>query len=258
MKCPYCLSDRLQILHHGKDNVYQCMVCRSNVKVFCDAVDVYDGNYFRQHYEQIYGKSYEEDEPMIRSYADRRLRIIRKLVPSGFLVDVGAAYGFFLDEAFRLGYTVAGVEIHDPSVRYLQDRFGYPVYRSLELVDTPIDVVTAWFTVEHFPDVEVFMEGLLAKLKIGGCLALGLPNGYGAFARFNRKGYLEKRPGEHCTEPSLKGIRIFLKRYGFEIVHEEIFGLHPERIGLPPTSFWQRIQKQLRLGDTFEVYAVRK
>ncbi len=258
MRCPYCLSERLRVWHRGKDTLYQCRKCKSNIKVFCSAVDVYDEAYFQDHYEQVYGKSYEEDEPMIRTYAQRRLSFIHSICPKGFLVDFGAAYGFFLDEAHRMGYEVAGVEIHDASIRYLRDRFGYPVYRSLDLVEGTVDVVTAWFTLEHIPNIEAFMETLQSKLRAGGVLALGLPNGYGAFARFNPREYIVRRPLEHCTEPSLKGIEIFLKRFGFRIVREEIFGLHPERVGLPSTHFWQSLQKRLRLGDTFEVYAVRE
>ncbi|MFN3659655.1 MAG: class I SAM-dependent methyltransferase [Brevinematales bacterium] len=258
MKCPYCLSTRVRLWHQDRDRLYQCLECRSNIKVFCSAVDVYDEAYFHDHYEQVYGKSYEEDEPMIRGYALRRLKEIRKHVPSGMLVDVGAAYGFFLDEAHQLGYEVAGVEIHEASIRYIHDRFGYPVYRSLELVEESVDVVTAWFTLEHMMDIEGFMETLVRKLRSGGCLALGLPNGYGAFARFRSCEYLVRRPVEHCTEPSLKGIYTLLKRWGFRVVHEEIFGLHPERVGLPSTAFWQNLQKRLRLGDTFEVYAVKQ
>ncbi|URA10448.1 class I SAM-dependent methyltransferase [Thermospira aquatica] len=258
MRCPYCLSDHLRVWHRSKNTLYQCLKCKSNIKVFCSAVDVYDETYFQDHYEQVYGKSYEEDEPMIRTYARRRLSIIQSILSKGFLVDVGAAYGFFLDEAHMAGYDVAGVEIHEGSIRYVRDRFGYPLYRSLDLVEGTIDVVTAWFTLEHIQDIENFMDIFGKKLRAGGCLALGLPNGYGAFARFNPKKYLSCRPEEHCTEPSLKGIEIFLKRFGFRIVREEIFGLHPERMGLPPTHFWQQLQKRLRLGDTFEVYAVRE
>lgn len=257
MKCPYCLSTRVRVWQEGRDKLYQCLTCRSNIKVFCSPSDVYDDAYFQEHYEKVYGKSYEEDEPMIRMYAMRRLKEIQRWVSSGMLVDVGAAYGFFLDEARRMGYEVVGVEIHEASIRYVQDRFGYPVYRSLELVEGSVDVVTAWFTLEHVMDIEAFMEIVKAKLRPGGCLALGLPNGYGAFARFSKKQYCIQRPEEHCTEPSLKGIKKLLARYGFRIVCEEIFGLHPERVGLPPTPFWKNLQKWLRLGDTFEVYALR-
>ncbi|MCX7883052.1 MAG: class I SAM-dependent methyltransferase [Brevinematales bacterium] len=258
MRCPYCLSSHVRLWHADGDRLYQCRRCHSNIKLFCSPVDVYDETYFQEHYEQVYGKSYEEDEPMIRSYALRRLKEIQKYVPGGVLVDIGAAYGFFLDEARRVGYEVMGVEIHEGSIRYIQDRFGYPVYRSLELVEGDVDVVTAWFTLEHMMDIEGVMQMVVSKLRVGGCLALGLPNGYGAFARFRKREYFRCRPVEHCTEPSLKGIRALLKRYHLRIVHTEIFGLHPERIGLPSRRFWQNLQKKLRLGDTFEVYAVKQ
>ena len=258
MKCPYCLSERLRVWRKAKDTIYQCEKCHSNIKVFHQAIDVYDDAYFGEHYEQVYGKSYEEDEPIIRSYSRRRLATIKEIVPSGHLVDVGAAYGFFADEAHQMGYDVSAVEIHDASIRYMQDRFGYPVYRSLELITQPVDIITLWFTMEHFPDVNAFMDTVKNSLRQGGCLALGLPNGYGSFARFCPSEYLKKRPIEHHTEPSLKGISCFLKRHGFRVVHEEIFGLHPERIGLPNTALFKNVLKITRLGDTFEVYAVKQ
>lgn len=177
--------------------------------------------------------------------------------PTPRLLDVGSALGFFLDEARVLGFRPEGVEISEYARNFCEKEFSIPVYADISSVQGLYDVITLWFTLEHMAAPEGFLKEVSALLAPGGMIALGLPNGNGAFSRFNPKAYFRARPSEHEFEPSPKGLRLLLSRLGFEVVHFEYFGLHPARLGLPENPFWMELQKKCKLGDTFECYAVK-
>jgi SAM-dependent methyltransferase len=66
------------------------------------------------------------------------------LTAPGRLVDVGSAFGFFLDEARSAGWRVFGVDVSAAARSTASDRFG----------------------LETFPDLESFAEGATAKVDV--------------------------------------------------------------------------------------------
>ena len=78
------------------------------------------------------------------------------------------------------------------------------------------------------------------------------------------KKFYKESPADHYSIFTRKNIAKILARYGFKIVHMKIQGVHPERKNiaiLPGTHFyniykwWYGLNK---MGDTFEVYAIKK
>ncbi len=261
MKCPVCNSEKFKFLTQIKTgNLYFCKKCKSNFLDRKINEEFYKEEYFTDNYEATYGKNYLEDEQNIRNYSKRRLLIIKKISEEKKIkiLDIGSALGFFCDEAKTLNFMPKGVELSEYARDYTKKTFGIDVYKNIDEVNELFDCITLWFTLEHINEPEGFISKLSSLLKKDGILALSLPNGYGAFFRFNRKLYYQKRPIEHIFEPSLNAIKNLLKKKGYKIIKVEIFGLHPDRIGLPDNSFTRSIQKFLRLGDTFEIYAKKE
>jgi SAM-dependent methyltransferase len=143
----------------------------------------------------------------------------------------------------------------------------------------PFDVLTMWYVIEHFADLDLAISRAASLLRPGGILALSTPSGEGASARFDREGFYRLSPEDHFTiwEPSR--VAGMLRAYGFKVLRVRITGHHPERLPLfrsiPRTEGWEGrrgptafLRKQLLragalisrlfgLGDTFEVYALR-
>jgi 2-polyprenyl-3-methyl-5-hydroxy-6-metoxy-1,4-benzoquinol methylase len=111
--------------------------------------------------------------------AEWRLDLIRKLCPSGRLLEVGCGRGDFL----RLGrrhFEVAGIE---PSPE-LADEAGREgrVHRGL-VADAPMngdwtgfDVVVSFHVIEHVSSPMAFVRDLASRLKPGGLLVLETPD----------------------------------------------------------------------------------
>jgi 2-polyprenyl-3-methyl-5-hydroxy-6-metoxy-1,4-benzoquinol methylase len=263
MKCPLCESSKYKLLGETKlSRLFQCKKCKTN---FIEKkIDYrYDDEYFSDTYQKAYGKTYQDDEKNIRNISRRRLEIIKNLLKASCeenlkLLDIGSALGFFCDEAKKSGFNPTGIEISEYARSFAKEKFGIPSYRDLDELQSnkdKFDCISLWFTLEHLENPLEVLYTLKKFLKKNGILALGLPNGNGAFFKFNRKGYLKARPVEHIFEPSIKGISKVLKSLGFKVEKLEIFGLHPERINLPANKFSCSLQRILKLGDTFEIYS---
>ena len=262
MDCPICGSKKFTILVKNEEKkIFKCKKCFSN---FIDTEikeEFYEKEYFKERYEKAYGKSYTEDEINIRNFSKRRLKIIKKLLQEKTnpkLLDIGSALGFFCDEAQKIGFKCFGVEISKEARNYAKNNFNIEFFQDINQINEKFDCITLWFTLEHIKNPVDFLKKVALLLKEKGILALSVPNGNGAFARFNPKSYILKRPEEHYFEPSIKGIKIMLKKLSFKIRKLEIFGLHPDRIGLKNCFLTRKLQKILKLGDTFEIYSQKK
>lgn len=256
--CPLCGSVRRHVLYRTESyTLFECRSCRSNYQYPLKAEPDYDRDYFEADYKERYGLTYAEDEQNIRAYGRRRLKRIIGMLPSDGkrLLDVGAGLGIFLDESGRMGFDPTGVEISEYARKYAVEHWNVPILPGFELTDQQFEAITMWFSLEHQCDPSEWLRTANLHLSEGSILALGLPNARGAFARWNRPDYLEKRPEDHCWEPSPQGLKILLNRYGFKIEKMIYFGLHPERIGLPNNALFRKLQQHLKLGDTFEIYA---
>ena len=61
---------------------------------------------------------YVADEDVHRTSARNRLEALERVVPRGRLLDVGAAAGFFVDEARTRGWDASGIDISEPMVEW--------------------------------------------------------------------------------------------------------------------------------------------
>lgn len=257
--CPLCGSrHRLALKRTETETLFYCRTCASNYRYnWGSKPQGYGQTYFEEHYQDVYGQDYLADAPRIRSYSQRRLDLLEGLgLEQGHrILDFGCALGIFLDEARMRGYQPQGVEISPYARKRAGELFNIPSSPDWGGVADNFDAITAWFTLEHIADPEGWLTEAYRRLRPGGLLALGLPHGRGALARYNPVLYNRIRPQEHEFEPSLRGIKQLLYKKGFSCEKTVFFGLHPDRAGLPDTPFFRSIQKILGLGDTFEIYA---
>lgn len=265
MNCPVCgEKDRRYLGKNEWSILFGCKDCGSNYQQRIRKIPKkYDEDYFKSNHKKAYGKTYSEDEKNIRSFSKRRLAVIRRIAgltrgTAATLLDIGSALGTFCDEANHGGFKAKGAEISAFARAVSKKRYGIKTFRSIREVREKFDCVTLWFTLEHMENPSDWIKRCRALLKKGGILAVSVPNGDGAFARFKPAAYFRARPQEHHFEPSIRGMRELLERNGFKTEAVHVFGLHPERLGLPVWPLLQAVQKILKLGDTFEIYARRK
>jgi 2-polyprenyl-3-methyl-5-hydroxy-6-metoxy-1,4-benzoquinol methylase len=74
----------------------------------------------------------------------------------GRLLDVGAATGFFVEQAREVGWDAVGVEPSEWAAAYARNELGVEVrtgtLEAMRFPDGTFDVVTLWEVIEHLPD----------------------------------------------------------------------------------------------------------
>jgi len=197
------------------------------------------------------------------------------------ILDVGCAYGPFLAAAAECGFSPAGVEPASDAARYVKEELGFPCYngffpaanaeeirRLSNDASGSFDAVTMWYVIEHFEEVGKVLMEIHALLKEGGALAFSTPSFSGVSGRKSLASFLKNSPPDHYTIWSPQICAWILRRYGFRLRKIVVTGHHPERFpvigrlaGKAKKGVLYRflvfISRLFRLGDTFEVYAVK-
>jgi SAM-dependent methyltransferase len=261
----------------------------------------YAREYFFEFYKQQYGKTYIEDFPNLTAMAERRLARILPLLPKSErpktmlpespppgnpdkspqpfpprLLDIGCAYGAFLQAASRSGFRVLGLDPAEDAIRHVRDTLGLPAHQgffppggSAELGPAAsFAVISLWYVIEHFRDPAGALEECRRLLMDGGVLAFSTPSASGISGKSSPAAFLEQSPQDHWTIWSPRICRRLLKTFGFGVRRIVITGHHPERFPLlgrfcrnakgPAHRLLLLLSRAFRLGDTFEVYAVKE
>ena len=296
-RCPVCGANaRLRSVSRFSERTYRrCSRCGViYMDRTCPPPIEYERKYFFDFYKKQYGRTYLEDFPNIKAAGKRRLKIIKSLLNDVShsqklnhvqsaeltLLDIGCAYGPFLEAAHEEGFSPSGIDPAKDAICYVQQTLGIPAvqgffpnsplptpYSPLPTPHSPLyDVVTLWFVIEHFTDCVSVLAAIRNILKPYGILAFSTPS-YSGISGSNLNNFLLTSPADHWTVWSPKMCKKAITLAGFKVKKIVICGCHPERFPLlgkfakskKSPLYWLllAVSKFFSLGDTFEVYAVR-
>lgn len=128
--------------------------------IYANYIDVEDAEYIRNREQRL-------------MTAEKVLSVIRRLKPSGKLLDVGCATGDFLDAA-RKNYAAQGLELSTWAAN-IAAATGVRIHRqrlSEMQADEQYDIVTLWGVIEHFETPRKEIAEINRLLKTGGLLCL--------------------------------------------------------------------------------------
>ncbi len=142
-------------------------------------------------YEDYYGASVpraasyrpDSDDPGLRElYAinEQRIRRIKRLKPTGRLLDVGCGRGYFVKTANEHSYASVGIDVSARAVAYASREFGVraDVLSTEEMAGSGerYDVVTLWHVLEHFIEPYEALAHVRTVLKDDGICVIEVPN----------------------------------------------------------------------------------
>ncbi|MCK6450571.1 MAG: class I SAM-dependent methyltransferase [Alphaproteobacteria bacterium] len=182
---------------------------------------IYGHDYFNGGEYFDYGA---EEESLRGNFRDR-LRDLSRISPdlsARDLLEIGCAYGFFLDEARHAFKSVAGIDISKDAVRHAREQFGLDAqhgdYLALD-VGRKFGTIAMWDTIEHLNRPDLFIEKASADLSPGGLLAVTTGDIGSLNARLRGAKWRMIHPPTHLHYFSVDTISRLLRRHGFEIVH---------------------------------------
>ncbi|MCS7206086.1 MAG: class I SAM-dependent methyltransferase [Leptospiraceae bacterium] len=195
----------------------------------------YNENYFFEEYQQQYGKTYLEDEPHIRKLSQQRLKLLKPhLTFHSSLLELGCAFGFFLDEAKPYFSTIKGVEISSFASNYAKQRFGFDIEQKdllvfLEENDTTFDVIASFYVIEHFSQQRRLWELISKTLSEGGLWISAIPSINGPLFVFHRDFWKKNHPIDHFVDYHPLSIKRLLEFYGLRLISLKPASYHQER-----------------------------
>lgn len=223
-QCAACGSVRAHVLFRVKGfDVVACEGCglaRTELPPDFDPASIYTASYFDGGQHDGYA-DYQGSEATLRAEFARTLDVLaRHGARSGTLLELGCAYGFFLEEA-RQRFVVSGVEVSDHARGACQAR-GLRVERELtpELAGEhgPFDVAVMLDVVEHLADPAAVLGGVRSALRGGGKLLLTTGDFGSLPARLAGKRWRLMTPPQHLWFFSRPTIERLLQRTGFRLL----------------------------------------
>lgn len=224
----------------------------------------YSESYFLQEYKEQYQKTYYQDEKNLRRLAKRRLYELTKytVLRGKTLLEIGCAAGFFLDEAWKMGLDVRGLELSATESQYASQELGLTV-ETLSFLDYQsegsFDILAAFFVLEHMDRQEEALCKIAQLVKPGGYLLLSLPSLAGPSYLGRRDQWFANHPEDHFYDYHPVSIKKTLAYFGMQTFYLRPMSYHQNRDrgwrrGLP-LPFYKKLANYSCYGDTMQIIA---
>lgn len=173
---------------------------------------------------------YVAEGPELRENFRRRIGTLLQHQPKEErrrLFEIGAAYGFFLDEVCSSYEHVSGVDISEAAAEYARTQLGVDVvaadYLAQQLPEQ-VDTLCMWDTIEHLSRPRDFIEKAARDVRAGGLLALTTGDIDSFNARLRGRRWRMIHPPTHLHYFSRRTLVRLLDSAGFDVVHLETAG----------------------------------
>ncbi len=266
---PHIKADLLSCSKLGSE----FQVCKKSRTVYFrrafSPASAYGKEYFLDEYKNQYGCTYLEDEANLRQIAIRRIEALQVFLSSSFtdcfLLEIGSALGFFIEEAHKKKINVQGVEVSSYATHYTKKK-KLSVFQG-PFLDYPLpssdkkcfDVICAFYVIEHMPEQKSVFQKISQSLKKGGIFYFALPSMFGPIFTFDKKRWVDTHPIDHFADYSPQILKKIFPMYGMRLIQSWPSSYHPERF--PPAFFWGKkypsffykyLSRVLCYGDTME------
>jgi 2-polyprenyl-3-methyl-5-hydroxy-6-metoxy-1,4-benzoquinol methylase len=236
-RCNYCGSlDHHSVFDDFYPDIVRCDSCGLIFNAVMPSEEelarIYTEEYYQSKDSLEYGYTdYLADRHNIVKTSRRRLREIERLKSGGSLLDVGCAFGFFLEVARERGWQVSGVEMSEYAARYASREFGLDVINhdaeSWTYPEREYDVITMWDLIEHLRDPAGTLRKLALALKEDGLLVLSTPDVESLPARLMKERWLGwQLRNEHLHYFSPSTLERMLDSAGLEVFRRTRVGKH--------------------------------
>lgn len=146
------------------------------------------------------------------------------------LLEIGSAYGFFLDEVRNEFESVQGIDITNAGVAHAREHFKLNVVQADFLAHDygpqKFDVVCMWDTIEHLRAPHRYLEKIGRHTDPGALLAITTGDVGSLNARFRGANWRMIHPPTHLHYFSSDTLARLLARYGFEVIYDRYCGFY--------------------------------
>lgn len=225
--CPSCNNRSAIDLMYFKTGIpiYKCKSCglgMAETKGF-NPENYYDALYFNGGRSDGYS-DYIGAEQVLRDQFRRDIELLKVLgSTSGDLLEVGCAYGFFLEVASD-SYNVSGLEICQDAVNHCHTR-GLKNVRQGEICSQAlsdfleVDVIVMLDVIEHLADPMESLIAVSSKLRVNGLVLITTGDFSSVYARLSRQYWRLMTPPQHLWFFTPNSLRKMGEKIGLDLIY---------------------------------------
>ena len=220
-ECIFCNKKSPQIVI--EEEGYQCRKCLS-----CDLIYI-SNKPLPEEIERLYNEvqANRSADASISGFFSKRLharhhlRIIRKFIKNGSLLEIGPGDGSFLYEAREEGFEVGGIELNNTQANFIKNRLGIACEESpldaSSFGGKNFDIIYHRDVISHFYDPIGEFQKMNGRLKDKGFLIFETGNLGNVDEKYYRLFTSFQLP-DHLFFFGEKSLKELLRRTGFEFV----------------------------------------
>ncbi|MBL4736057.1 MAG: class I SAM-dependent methyltransferase [Flavobacteriales bacterium] len=231
--CPLCDNNDFALVHVERESlqVVQCGVCdliyvNPRLKNPSDNYRGEDQCTAHETATMVFEKKIPHHREQCYRY---ELDKIKKLNPTGKLLDIGSHCGHFLNIAEEYGYEVTGLEPSTPLSEIARKYYNLNIVTDeldkAAFKEKSFDVVTLIDVFEHITDPKKMLNDISPVLKDDGIICIKVPNGNYNILKLKLAGLIGHKEKydlfdsyEHVVHYSKKTIYKMAKACGFKVV----------------------------------------
>lgn len=181
-------------------------------------LEIYNDEYFSgTEYPDYLGQ-----QDALRRSMRRHLRQMARYQPNqASLLEVGCAYGLFLDEARAEFGATTGVDICQAPTTYAKEKLQLNVhcgnFDQIDFGSQRFDVICLWDTIEHLANPEAYLMKATSLLNEDGMIFLTTGDIGSLNARVRGAHWRQIHPPSHLHYFSRRTITLLLNRLGMEV-----------------------------------------
>ncbi len=186
-----------------------------------DPATYYTADYFTGKHRDGYG-DYVGSQAVLRAEFAGIASHLKRHGAGDRILEVGSAYGYFLEAAIDAGFTTTGVEICTDAVSECRKR-GLDAHAGIVTPEFlrergPYDAIVMLDVIEHLPDPATTIAMLSASLKPGGLMTITTGNWSSALSTLTGSRWRLMTPPQHLYFYSRSTLTKLLANHGLKAV----------------------------------------
>jgi SAM-dependent methyltransferase len=228
--CLICRGTDTEPLYKGLLRCRECdytfadlQLSDEQLRQLYDQTLFHQGNFF----------DYAADQKYFKRNFQLRFKALRKFLDKDRhrrLLEIGSAYGFFLDMARNEFSEVLGIDLTDEGVTHTREQLKLPAvqgdFLQHDFGDSRFDVVCMWDTIEHLRRPDLYVEKIASLTEPGALLAVTTGDVQSLVARMRGAKWRMIIPPVHLHFFSKDTLTRLLKTHGFDVVYNRYCGYY--------------------------------
>ncbi len=196
--------------------------------------DEYRALYAREYFFGSEYRDYVADQRVHQRNFRLRLEVLDRFLDPArhrHLLEIGSAFGFFLEVARERFETVRGLDVSVEGTAFARARGLDVLDPGLDFLAAALpaprpDVVCLWDVLEHLREPHLYLERIAAEVSPGGLVALTTGDVGSVNARVRGRRWRLLHPPTHLHYFSRSTIAAMLDKYGFDVLYNRHCGFY--------------------------------